>query len=312
VSSGGELADHCWLALDPHVRAFLDEAALRPRLAEALTAARAAWPELAVAPARFAAYVAERISDAAALEDLLASTTLHELYLACACADGDDAAIARLEARYFPLVSTALARMRLPRHAGDEVLQWLRAHLFLAHRNGRRGITGFHGGRGTLAAWLSVIAVREAYRLVQRERRDAGNGDGELMRRASGERDVERQYACKWSQAAFERAFVLALAQLTDREKSLLRLHYLDGMTLPQLATVYRTHRATAVRWVAAARQRLLDRTRAMLADELHVPFSDCDSIIRAAREELELTFHRLFATRPGAAQGMGVKGIEP
>jgi RNA polymerase sigma-70 factor (ECF subfamily) len=310
VSSSDPLADHCWQALDWELRALLDEDALRPRLAAALAAARAAWPELAVPPQRFAAYVAERMRDAAALEELVASTTLSELYLACACADGDAAAIARLEARYFPLVRNALGRMRLPGHTVDDVLQWLRGHLFLARRDGRPGIAGFHGGRGTLAAWLSVIAVREAYRLIERDRRDAGDGDGELLRRASSERDVEQKYTRKWSQAAFERAFVLALAQLTDREKSLLRLHYLDGMTLEQLATLYRTHRATAVRWLAAARQRLFDRTRAMLADELRLPFSDCDSIIRAARDQLELTFHRLFAAPP--AQGMGVKTIGP
>jgi RNA polymerase sigma-70 factor (ECF subfamily) len=294
------------------VRELLDERALRPRLAAALSIASAAWEEFALAPARFDVYVAERMTDAAALEALLASATLSELYLCCACADGDGAAIGVLEARYFPAVTRALGRMRLPQHAVDEVLQWLRAHLFLARRDGRRGIAGFRGGRGTLAAWLSVIAVREACRLMQRDRRHAGNGDVELARLSGSERDVEKQYAHKWSQEAFQRAFVLALAQLNDREKSLLRMHYLDGMTLEQLATVYRTHRATAVRWLAAARQRLLDRTRATLVEQLRVPVSDCDSIIRSAREQLELTFQRLFAADTSVAQGLGVKSIGP
>lgn len=300
-------ADGCWLALPLEVRELVDERQVRPRLTAALSQARAAWPELSVPPPRFESYVAERISDAAGLEALLTSATLSELYLACACSDGDAAASAALEAGYFPSVKLALARMRLPQHVVDEVLQWLRGHLFLARRDGRRGIAGFRGGRGTLAAWLSVIAVREASRLVQNNRRHAGNGDVELARLSGSERDVEKQYAHKWSQEAFQRAFVLALSQLNDREKSLLRMHYLDGMTLEQLATIYRTHRATAVRWLAAARQRLLDRTRATLVEQLHVPFSDCDSIIQSAREQLELTFQRLFASGALAAQGTGV-----
>jgi RNA polymerase sigma-70 factor (ECF subfamily) len=300
-------ADACWLALSPEVRLVLDEPELRPRLATAMATAGAAWDGFVVAPARFAAYVATRASDAAALAELLTPATLAELYLACACADGDAAAIASLEARYFPSVTGALSRMRLSSAAVDEVLQWLRGHLFLPLGNGRRGIAGFRGVRGTLAGWLGVIAVREGCRVLQRGRRHAGNGDDELMRLSGSEHDAERQYARKWSQDAFMRAFVGALAELTDREKSLLRLHYLDGVTLEQLATLYRKDRATAVRWLAAARQRLFDRTRAQLVEQLGVPFSDCDSIIRSAREQLELTFHRLFA-----AQGTGVNSIEP
>jgi RNA polymerase sigma-70 factor (ECF subfamily) len=297
LNDARQFAATCWLGLASSVRELLDVADTRARLLSALPQARVSWPTLTVAPARFAEYVAERISDAAGLEALLAPATLSELYLCCACADGDEDAIVALEANYFPSLVVALARLRLESHAVDEVLQRLRSQLFLQRSDGKRGIAGFRGGRGTLAGWLSVIAVREGYRLVKRERRDAGSGDAELARLSGSERDLEKQYAARWSRDVFQRAFTLALAQLDNREKSLLRMHYLDGMTLEQLATVYRTHRATAVRWLAAARQRLLDRTRATLVEQLRVPIADCESIIRSAREQLELTLHRLFAS---------------
>ena len=116
------------------------------------------------------------------------------------------------------------------------------------------------------------------------------------QRLSGSARDVEGQYSKAWSREAFQKAFAQAMSQLSPRDKSLLRLHYLDSVTIDQLGGLYRTHRATAARWLAMARQRLLDGTRAALTAELQIPLADCDSIIQAAQSQLDMTFHRLFA----------------
>ena len=194
------------------------------------------------------------------------------------------------------LIAIAAGR-KLP-DSVDEVMQGLRAQLLLPGRDGGLpGIAGFRG-RGALGAWLSVSAVRAACKQLERGKNERSDGDAALQRLSAPARNVEEQYTRAWSRDAFERAFVAAMAQLTAREKTLLRLHYLDGVTIDQLGAVYRTHRATAARWLASARQRLLDRTRAALIAELQIPLADCDSIIAAAQSQLELTLHRLFATR--------------
>jgi len=293
-------ANAFWSALPSDVRAVLaEDHELAARLETAWQTAAAAWRELTVSAEHFGVWLAERSTDAAELDALLAPTALAELFLACACARGDRAAMRCLEACYFPLVRGALARMRLPADTVDEVMQGLRAQLLMRGRDGGPpGIAGFRG-RGALGAWLSVNAVRAASKQLKRGKNQRSDGDAALQRLSAPARNVEEQYTRAWSRDAFERAFVMAMAQLSAREKTLLRLHYLDGVTIDQLGTVYRTHRATAARWLAAARQRLLDRTRAALIEELQIPLADCDSIIAAAQSQLELTLHRLFATRP-------------
>lgn len=44
-----------------------------------------------------------------------------------------------------------------------------------------------------------------------------------------------------------------------------------------------------------AARERLLERTRAHLMQRLRVPLADCDSIIRNVKSQFDLTLFRFF-----------------
>ena len=295
--TGSELADGFWGALAPAVQALVE----RPLVAARLDAAWAAREQTAFdLPARvFGAYLADRVTSLAELDTVLDPVAFEELFLACGCARGEVRAIAQLEARYFPVVARSLGRLRLAPHAVDEVLQRVRASLLVAPEGGAPGITGF-SGRGALASWMSVNAGRTAYKLLQQGNREAYDPEEELARRTAPDESAERQVAKRYSSEAFKRAFVEALSQLSSREKSLLRLHYLDGVTIEQLGGMYQTHRATCARWLASARQRLLDGTRAALGRQLRIPLADCDSIIQTAQSGLEMTFHRLFA---GAAQ---------
>lgn len=61
---------------------------------------------------------------------------------------------------------------------------------------------------------------------------------------------------------AFQLAFRDAVNALTSRERNLLRYHYLSDLSIDQIGTLYHVHRATAARWVAQARERLISDTR--------------------------------------------------
>src|SRR5436305_1377687 len=79
-----------------------------------------------------------------------------------------------------------------------------------------------------------------------------------------------------------------AVAQRSRRDRNLLRLHLLGGVTLEQLAQMYSVHRATIVRWLAAARAALLDATRAQIADQ--VGAADLDEMFDLVRSRVELS----------------------
>jgi RNA polymerase sigma-70 factor (ECF subfamily) len=89
---------------------------------------------------------------------------------------------------------------------------------------------------------------------------------------------------------AFQRALDQALAELTVRERNLLRLHFVDGMSVDKLGVAYNVHRATAARWIRAARDGLMDRVRARLRAELRLPVSEIDSLVALVQSQLEVS----------------------
>lgn len=118
--------------------------ALEAALAAAVARARAAWPELDVAPERFARYLGERV----AAQDL-GAVRVEDLWAACACASGENRAIAAVEARYFRDVEAALGKMGLTADRIAEVKQGLRRVLFAGDdgvppRIGEYRGTGYH------------------------------------------------------------------------------------------------------------------------------------------------------------------------
>jgi RNA polymerase sigma-70 factor (ECF subfamily) len=69
-----------------------------------------------------------------------------------------------------------------------------------------------------------------------------------------------------------------------------LRLHVLDGVSIDDIAPMFSVHRATIARWIAAAKQTVLDRTRKRLMQDLRLPAADVDSLIRLVQSRIELS----------------------
>jgi hypothetical protein len=63
------------------------------------------------------------------------------------------------------------------------------------------------------------------------------------------------------------------------RARNLLRQHVLDGLTIDELARLYRAHRATCARWLADARSELALHTRRHLVTA-SLPGDEVDSVL--------------------------------
>ena len=281
-------------AAPPTVRDRIDGEWARV-LDERFAAARAAWPALDVTPERFGAYLA-RLAPAELTLETLAELHLDSLVLTCACAHGDVAALQRCEERYFPILTAALARMRLGTGQIEEITQQMRDELFVRSPTQLPRIADY-AGRGNLASWLTVSATRAAYKHLRREKRNVSDEDAQLADEQALQGDAEVEMVKRRLRPLFRESFAHALGALERRDRSLLRQHYLDELTLEEIAVLYRTHRATAARWLASARQALLDGTRQALMSRLRMPKAECESIIRMARSELDMTMRSLFAS---------------
>jgi len=255
-------------------------------LDDAVTRGRSAWPAIAITRVRFVAYVLARAGDDA---DALRRLHAADLYLACGCAHGDPAAVAAFDRDYIGALGATLARVGARGAQADEVKQALRAQMLVAPAGGVPAIASYTG-RGDLHGWLRISAAREAIRLLRRDARAAPFDDDVLAAR-SLQIDVELDHLKRTYRAEFRDAFRDALCGLDERERNLLRHRFCDGLNVEQIGAIYRVHRATAARWVAAAQSSLARATRRSLRDRLHVDAREVSSILRLIESRLEVTF---------------------
>jgi RNA polymerase sigma-70 factor (ECF subfamily) len=261
--------------------------------------ARTAWPELEVPGEDFLRFVAVRLRPGEPVETALEGLRAADLYLACACARQVPGAIAAFEARYFDEVGIAYARERSLRekYEREDLEQMLRQKLFVGAEASAPRIEGYTG-RGDLRSWFRVVVVRLLLDLGTRERVEPVVEEEEILRALPEPRDdPELEHLKRHYQAEFREAFLEAAKGLTRRERNLLRHWFVEGMSIDQLGIVHGVHRATAARWLAAARGSLVDGLRRSLMTRLGLGQTELPSIMRLLRSQLVIT-PRAFLTR--------------
>lgn len=256
-------------------------------------AAEAAWPGLAVDRVALTSLLDERLAALAPDRLAAAAPAAIELALALGCARGDARALAAFERDYLAGVAAGLSHMRLSAAVVDDVVQATRAKLLVAPAGASPRLLAY-AGQGKLRGLVQVVAARLALDHVRGQARFAP--DDAVAGLVAADDDPELAYLKAHYRDAWKLAFTAAAAELEARDRNLLRLHHLSGVTLEQLAAMYGVHRATVVRWLADARRRLLAGTRARLGASLEVSAAELDSIMNLIDSRLDASVGRLLA----------------
>ncbi len=256
-----------------------------------LKVGRARWPELAIE-----ATVLVRHLERLAIDPAVAHSHVEDLYLACGCAHGLPAAIAVFERELMPIVRTAARRIDSATELVDEVAQAARERLLVSADSAEPRIAEYNGS-GALAAWVRIAAMRIAMNLLRSRRRNLLVDDDLFFDELASQRtDAERrQIRARYAEACSQ-ALREAFAALSARERNLLRMHHLHGLTIDELAPTFRVHRATVARWIERARETLLARTREELCSRLQIGAAEVDSILRELHSRLDVSVSRLLA----------------
>jgi len=271
-------------------------------LDEALAAGRAAWPRVDLDEDRFAAHVARhaRAGVAAPREGSgpaspLSSLRASDLYLAAACAVGISSAVVEFEATYRGDLEAVVRRASASVDV-DEVTQSLREVLFVGHEGAPPRI-GDYAGRGDLRAWLRVVATRAALNAATRGPKDRPGAaeDESLIEVAGGVESAEVAYFRLHYEAEVKAAFPDALAALTPRDRLFLRQHYVDQLTLDDMARMHAVHVATVKRHLASARTDLTAHLRSRLCERLKISPSELESVLAIVQSRFQLTMKRLL-----------------
>jgi len=66
---------------------------------------------------------------------------------------------------------------------------------------------------------------------------------------------------------------------------------------------MYGVVRSTATRWLASAREAVIDEAKRILRDDLKLPAGEFESIARLLASQLDLNISHIFATSTDAAR---------
>lgn len=262
-----------------------------PRVVSAIgdlhTKGSAAWPGVSLDREAF-----ERHVPRSATGELPSLDLASDAYLAAACVAGLPSAIEAFDRAFSETIERAAARVDASAAFLDDVRQIVLAGLFVASAASKPKIREYQA-RAPLGAWVRSVAVRTALNM-RRNKADQAHAeiDDERLGVAT---DPELGYLRARYKNELEASIRDAIQKLPARERTLLRLHLIDGLGIDVLGAHYKVGRSTAARWLAAARESLRERVRADLEARLGLSKSELASVAGLVRSQLETSAARLF-----------------
>jgi RNA polymerase sigma-70 factor (ECF subfamily) len=220
-----------------------------------------------------------------------------DLNLAAACMAGDERAIETVRTQLAQETRLAASKTTASRDQVDEVVARLSRVLFVDEPHRPAALRGYTG-RGELKSYLRVMAIRELVKVVNRGRREVAIDHDDFMDRIVPPTDPEISILRRRYRDDVDGAMRAALQGLDERERALLRYACVDNMNVDEVGKLYNVHRATAARWIAAARDALGKRIRDELAARLRIDVGEVDSIVRLVQSRIDVSLDRVLGAR--------------
>lgn len=259
----------------PEVRKRLEQRGAHELVSGWQAKARAAHPELQV-PRRFAEHLGHHLTLEAF--EAPAAWLPEDLFFALACLQSQPKALAELD------------RWLRQGRRDEEVVQRARERLLV----GPPPRLEQYAGRSTLKAWVGLVAKRVAIDVVREAEPTSPAGPQTLagLIKATAELQLVQHDAAQKVTAALK----VALGELDERDRMLLRRHYLEGQTHAQLAAQLGSSRSTVALWIEKARAQLLQLTRQGLKRRTRMDSGELDSLLQVLESNLDVSFSELKA----------------
>ncbi|MBL4685458.1 MAG: sigma-70 family RNA polymerase sigma factor [Nannocystaceae bacterium] len=226
------------------------------------------------------------------LAQALAELHVSDLWLAFAARTARGTAVTDFERACIDPLGPTIGRVDSSAVFVDEVRQRVRAKLLVAEPGQTPRLERYRG-RGELATWVRVVAAREALTVARSERRRGIVDSDDLLALEASTTGPELGAVKEQYRAAFGVAFRAGIASLTAEQRNVLRLHYLHGLTVDDLAGLLSLHRSNAARRVAKARAELLSATRLRLQIELRIDRAEFEALIQLIASRIDVSIER-------------------
>ena len=289
------------LVTDPAVAARLDA-----DLVEGFRLARDACPGCEVDEAAFVRHIARHVGRQALEPGWMTGLRLDHLLIAFASVRGCSTAMKLLRAKVQPVIVAAARKVDDAPAFVDDVTQHVFEKLLVA-KDGKEPRLLSYAGKGVIEAWVRISAARTAIDLVRQRRGDVGSSDDDMIEGIGASAvDPELVYIRAHYAKEVTEALRSAFGALTPRERTILRLHLLDGLNIDRIGVLYSVHRATVARWIAHARERVLLESHRALQDRLGATDSEAASLERLVRSDLRVCLSEWLATSAEARSKTG------
>ncbi|SET50500.1 RNA polymerase sigma-70 factor [Myxococcus fulvus] len=269
---------------------------LESRLSHFWREGRARWPDIPLPAESLVRHLALHLPRLAPGDELTAALERFDagdLYLACGCVEGLPAALAAFERHHMTAVPAALSHMRLPAAVVDEVRQQLRERLLV--RTDAAPRIAEYSGRGSLANWVRVVALRTALSLLRKSHEPCPTSDDFLELLPAPHPDPELETIQRRFHDEFRKALEAAFAILPAEHRYLLRLHFVDRLSTPKLGTLFGVNQSTISRWLQSAQQAVHDETRRLLKERLDLSSQEFTSALRTVESQIHLSLTRIL-----------------
>ncbi|HET9990198.1 MAG TPA: sigma factor-like helix-turn-helix DNA-binding protein [Kofleriaceae bacterium] len=264
---------------------------LEPALVDAWERARSAWPGIDVPLEEYAAHLGARVSDIASLE----TVDTGDLYIACGCLHDSPGARELFSRALLPPIALSVQRFDPAPAFADEVRQRVAEKVLFGTSSTGPKLADYNG-RGPLAAWLRVVAIRTALDLVASHSPARAQTLADAFEGMPEDDDPTLAYLRARYLPAYRDAIRAALAALTAQQRNVLRLQLVSRLTTERIATMFHVNQSTVVRWLATTRGEIRARAEASLISSLKVSPTELASLTRLILSRLDVSIVDLLS----------------
>src|SRR5258708_5839842 len=264
-------------------------AANRSLIEQAFDRGYSRWPDVSVSLDAFAARAA-----ALQVDDDRLGRHGDDLFLVTGVLLGLPAAIQHFDSEFIAVAASVARRVDRRKSFVDDVAQELRLKLLTGDEPRLRKFSC----AGSLTEWLRVSALRTALNLRRSDRlivTEEFHLNVGLVGDGPDDAPIDGIY-----QDDFQKALEFGFHRLAARERTLLRLHFVDRLSIDRLAVMYGVHRATVARWLVTIRNQLFSEAKGHLAANHGFNTAEVKSLYRHLEGRVHITISRIL--RPGAS----------
>lgn len=270
-----------------------DERLLAARQSELTARVMAAgalrWKGLDVASLSLSRYLSERNIS----QELLTPALAGDLFLAFACLSNVPGAVEVFQTTYAPIVAATARRFDKSGALTEELVQRV-AELLFVSKDGRPGRIADYKGRGPLSAWVRTCAKRAALRLVNADSPELLMTRDALVEEIADACDQELTLLKSHYGELFRQELVVALGELEAKDRMLLQLHLVAGLSTTRIAKMYHLNQSSISRQLQRAAEKIFDRVKQRIHARLGVATAELESLLDLARSHIELTLSNM------------------